>query len=71
MEVDLMAKKPARGRPPLGSEALMTPRTVRFSQAIMREIDNIRAERAYEQPDFGQIVRELVAEGLKSRKKRS
>lgn len=66
-----MAKKPVRGRPPLDSEALLTPRTVRFSKAIMREIEAIREQRSLEQPDFGQIVRELVAEALEKRKRRS
>ncbi len=65
-----MVKKPVRGRPPLGPEALMAARTVRFSQATMREIEAIREERALEQPDFGQIVRELVADALARRKRR-
>jgi len=67
-----MAKKAARGRPPLEGEALMTPRTVRFSQAMMREIEAIQSNRELEQPDFGKIVRELVAAGLevKGRKRK-
>jgi hypothetical protein len=66
-----MARKTTtRGRPPLEAEALMTPRTVRFSQAMMREIEAIQAARALEQPDFGKIVRELCAEALGARAKR-
>lgn len=65
-----MGRKPTRGRPPLDEEALMTPRTVRFSKPMMREIEAIREQRALEQPDFGQVVRELVAEALEHRKKR-
>ncbi len=70
MEADLMTKKPVRGRPPLESEALLTARTVRFSKAMMREIEAIREERALEQPDFGQVVRELISEALRNRKSR-
>jgi len=65
-----MARQAKRGRPPLDTEALMSPRTVRFSQAMLREIEAIQEERALEQPDFGKIVRELVAEALKGRKRR-
>lgn len=57
------------GRPPLGEEALLKPRTVRFSQAALAEIEKIQQDRALEQPDFGQVVRELVAEALTARKK--
>jgi hypothetical protein len=69
-DTDLMAKKPPRGRPPLEAEALMTPRSIRFSKALVREIEAIREERALEQPDFGQVVRELVADAVARRKSR-
>jgi hypothetical protein len=67
-----MTRQAKRGRPPLNTEALMSPRTVRFSQAMLREIEAIQEERSLEQPDFGKVVRELVAAGLeaKGRKRR-
>lgn len=72
LDTALMTKpaKPKRGRPPLEDTALLAPKTVRFSKPMVREIEAIRAERALEQPDFGQVVRELVAEALERRKKR-
>ena len=56
--------KPKRGRPPLEDTALLAPKTVRFSKPMVREIEAIRAERALEQPDFGQVVRELRRRSL-------
>ncbi len=59
-----------RGRPPIaGDKAMMSPITVRFPAPMMREIDAIMVSRPLEQPDKGQIVRELIAEALAARMK--
>jgi hypothetical protein len=49
---------------------MMTPITIRFPEPMMREIEAIAAARSLEQPDKGQIVRELIAEALAARKKK-
>lgn len=54
-----------RGRPPLEERAMMLPITVRFPEAMAREIEAIQAERI-DQPDKGQVIRELVARGLEA-----
>lgn len=58
------------GRPPLGEESLMTPRTIRLPRALLEEIDAIREARPLDRPEFGQIVRELLAEAVTARKTR-
>jgi hypothetical protein len=63
-----MPKRP--GRPPLGAESLMKPRTIRFTKAMLEEIEAIQEQRALDGPEFGQVVRELVAKGLEVSRKR-
>lgn len=63
-----MPKRP--GRPPLGMEALMTPRTIRLPRVLLEEIEAIQRSRQMDQPEFGQIVRELLAEAVHARKAR-
>jgi len=60
-------KKAKRGRPPKGAEAMLAPVTVRFPLAMMREIEAVQASRM-DEPDKGQVIRELVAAGLQKRK---
>lgn len=48
---------------------MMAPITVRFPEPMMRKIEEIVAARELEQPDKGQIVRELIAEALDAREK--
>lgn len=62
-------KKPARGRPTKGADKLMQPVTVRFPPAMMAEIEAIQAARA-DEPEKGQIIRELVAMALENRSPR-
>lgn len=62
-----MPRRP--GRPPLGAEALMKPRTVRLTQAMLDEIDAIKESRVLDGPEFGQVVRELLAEAIAARKR--
>jgi hypothetical protein len=50
---------------------MMLPITVRFPEPMMREIEAIAASRPMEQPEKGQIVRELIAEALEARAKAS
>lgn len=45
---------------------MLSPITVRFPSAMMREIEAIQAKRL-DAPDKGQIIRELVAAGLEKR----
>lgn len=61
--------KHAGGRPPLGDKAMLQPVTVRFPVAMMDEIEAIQAARM-DQPDKGQVIRELVALALEMRRKR-
>ena len=63
------AKTRGRGRPPKSGRAMMSPITVRFPEPMMCEIEAIAALRAMEQPDKGQIIRELIAEALSARAK--
>ncbi|MBA2126731.1 hypothetical protein DLM45_10955 [Hyphomicrobium methylovorum] len=57
-----------RGRPPkVGGKAMLRPITVRFPEPMMRAIEEIVASRPMEQPEKGQIVRELIAEALAAR----
>lgn len=44
---------------------MMVPITVRFPEAMARAIEAVQAERA-DQPDKGQVIRELVAKGLEA-----
>lgn len=52
---------------------MMNPITVRFPPAMMNEIEALISERL-DQPDKGQVIRELVAKGIavtKAEKQRS
>lgn len=60
-------KQAKRGRPPKGAEAMLAPVTVRFPLAMMREIEAIQKSRM-DEPDKGQVIRELVAASLLKRK---
>jgi hypothetical protein len=62
-------KQAKRGRPPKGAEAMLAPITIRFPLAMMREIEAIQKSRM-DEPDKGQVVRELVAAGLADRKRK-
>lgn len=57
------------GRPPKSEDAMMAPITVRFPKPMMEEIERIMGERM-DQPDKGQVIRELVAEGISKRFKK-
>jgi cold shock CspA family protein len=46
---------------------MLAPITIRFPLAMMREIEAIQKSRM-DEPDKGQVVRELVAAGLQKRK---
>lgn len=46
-------------------KAMMVPITVRFPEGMARAIEALRIERA-DQPDKGQVIRELVAKGLEA-----
>lgn len=60
-----MGGKRGRGRPPKGPKAMQVPITIRFPEPMMREIEAIQASRL-DQPEKGQVVRELVARGLET-----
>jgi hypothetical protein len=62
-------KQARRGRPPKGAEAMLAPITVRFPAAMMREIEAIQSERM-DEPDKGQVIRELVAKALEKGKRK-
>lgn len=62
-------KKPKLGRPPKGTEAMMKPVTIRFPAAMMAGIEAIMDARA-DEPEKGQVIRELVAKGLEADRKR-
>lgn len=67
-----MSKNKTRGpgRPPkTGDKAMMISLTVRFPEPMNAEIEAIQASRPMEQPDKGQVVRELIAEALEARAK--
>lgn len=46
---------------------MMVALTVRFPEPMNAEIEAIMASRPMEQPEKGQIVRELIAEALAAR----
>lgn len=48
---------------------MLSPITVRFPLAMMREIESIQQTRM-DGPDKGQVIRELVAKGLEKGKKK-
>lgn len=48
---------------------MMVSLTVRFPEPMNAEIEAIQASRPMEQPDKGQVVRELIAEALEARAK--
>lgn len=48
----------------------MTPRTIRLPRVLLEEIEAIQRSRQMDQPEFGQIVRELLAEAVHARKAR-
>lgn len=54
------------GRPPKQGEAFLSPITVRFPRPMMEAIEAIMVDRM-DQPDKGQVIRELVAEALAAR----
>lgn len=63
-------KPRGRGRPPkTGNKAMMVALTVRFPEPMNAEIEAIMASRPMEQPEKGQVVRELIAEALEARAK--
>ena len=57
--------KQRRGRPPKYGETLLQPITIRFPVPMMHRIEALIKIRA-DQPDRGQMVRELVARGLEA-----
>lgn len=57
--------KRSPGRPPKDQKSMLQPMTIRFPRAMMDEIEALRAKRL-DEPDKGQMVRELVAEGIKA-----
>ena len=59
------AKRRPRGRPPKGADA-MEQIAIRFPRPMLDRVDEIIAGRL-DQPDRSSIIRELVAEGLRSR----
>jgi len=63
------APKKRRGRPSVGDKAMLNPKTIRFPPALEQEIEAQIAARL-DQPEFGAMVRELVAEALAARAKR-
>ena len=58
------------GRPPKGDEAMLSPITIRFPRAMLEAISAIQASRM-DEPERGQVVRELVAEALQARAKKT
>lgn len=60
-----VSEKRARGRPRVHPEGAGTPSTIRFPDAMREAVDKARARRL-DAPDFGTMVRELVAAGLKA-----
>ena len=56
------------GRPPKHESAMFDAITVRFPKPMMAEIEEIMSERM-DQPDKGQVIRELVVAGLAKRKR--
>lgn len=62
--------KGRRGRPPLGADAMLAPRTVRFSRAMLDEIARIKESEPLKSPDFGDVVRRLCAEAIAARKRK-
>jgi len=48
---------------------MMVALTVRFPEPMNAEIEAIMASRPMEQPEKGQVVRELIAEALEARAK--
>jgi hypothetical protein len=63
-----MTRTKRMGRPPKGEEAMMAPITIRLPAAMRAEIDAIQAARM-DAPDTAAVVRELIAEGLKAKKR--
>lgn len=64
------SKKRGPGRPTKGDKAMMTPIAIRFPPAMLEAIEAIQAERL-DAPEKAAVVRELVAEALAARAKRS
>lgn len=61
-------RKRPRGRPSLGEDA-MEQIAIRFPKAMLTAVDAIIVGRL-DRPDRSSIIRELVAEALRSREKR-
>jgi len=61
------AEKRGRGRPSIGNRALGNPKTIRFGAQLEAAI-NEQIEARLDRPDFGGMVRELVAEAIEARK---
>jgi hypothetical protein len=61
------AVKRGRGRPSVGDRALGNPKTIRFGAALEAAIQEQIGARL-DAPDFGGMVRELVAEAIEARK---
>ncbi|HIE69270.1 MAG TPA: ribbon-helix-helix protein, CopG family [Planctomycetes bacterium] len=64
------ANKRPRGRPSLGKDALPPPITLRLPPAMLQAIDELASSRL-DQPDRSALIRELLAEALARRCRRS
>ena len=61
-----MKKRVKMGRPPMGTEAMMSPMPVRFPKEMRDRIEAIRAQRL-DKPEVSAVIRELIAEALEAR----
>jgi hypothetical protein len=61
-----MKKRVKTGRPPIGTEAMMSPMPVRFPKEMRDRIEAIRAQRL-DRPEVSAVIRELIAEALDAR----
>ena len=61
-----MKKRVKTGRPPIGTEAMMSPMPVRFPKEMRERIEAIRAQRM-DRPEASAVIRELIAEALDAR----
>jgi metal-responsive CopG/Arc/MetJ family transcriptional regulator len=66
--MQLMHTERTKGRPPIAGKAMATVQ-IRMPERMLEEIEAIQAERL-DGADRSQIVRELITEGIKQRRRK-